>query len=499
MSDARPAVFLVLAAGEGTRMKSATPKVLHPLCGRSMLGHVLGTAAELDPQHLLVVVGHARELVSAEVTQLAPAARSVVQEPQNGTGHAVRIALDTVSAAAGSVVVVPGDAPLLTSDTLTELLARHTAQGNTATLLTAVVPNATGYGRVLRDDAAAVTAVVEHRDATAEQRSVREIATSVYAFDAALLRAALRRLRTDNAQGEEYLTDVIGLLADDGHRIGAVVAADWRETAGVNDRAQLAAATAALRDRLLHRAMLAGVSITDPSTTWLDVDVVVEPDATIHQNTQLHGRTVIHTGAVVGPNTTLTDTEVGEGATVLASTALGALIGPAATVGPYTYLRPGTRLGVGAKAGAYVEMKAADIGPGAKVPHLSYVGDAAVGARTNVGAATVFVNYDGQHKHRTVVGADVRIGSDTMLVAPVTIGDGAYTAAGSVITDDVPPGAIGVGRARQRNIDGWVGRRRPGTPAAAAAERAGTSDAPTPEASTSDAHSDGTDQGAAAP
>jgi bifunctional UDP-N-acetylglucosamine pyrophosphorylase/glucosamine-1-phosphate N-acetyltransferase len=502
VSDARPAAFLVLAAGEGTRMKSATPKVLHPLCGRSMLGHVLGTAAALDPQQLVVVVGHARELVSAEITRLAATALPVVQEPQNGTGHAVRIALETVPAAVGSVVVVPGDAPLLTTETVAELLARHAAEANAATLLSAVVPDATGYGRVLRDDTGAVTAVVEHRDATADQRTGREIATSVYAFDAALLRAALSRLRTDNAQGEEYLTDVIGLLHADGHRIGAVVAADWRETAGVNDRAQLASAHAALRDRLVHRAMLAGVSVTDPATTWLGVDVVLEPDATIHQNTQLHGRTVIHAGAVVGPNTTLTDTEVGAGATVLASTAVGALIGPAATVGPYTYLRPGTRLGAGAKAGAYVEMKAADIGPGAKVPHLSYVGDAAVGARSNIGAATVFVNYDGQHKHRTVVGDDVRIGSDTMLVAPVTVGDGAYTAAGSVITDDVPPGAIGVGRARQRNIVGWVTRRRPGTPAAAAAERAESTDGPTngapgSTAPASDASSDGTDQGAA--
>ena len=487
MNDARPAAVTILAAGEGTRMRSKTPKVLHGLGGRSMLGHALDAARGVDPAYLLVVVGHAHDLVSAEVCRHDPAARPVVQQPQNGTGHAVRLALEEVPDLAGTVIVIPGDAPLLTADTLRTLVEQHQTAGNAATLLTASRPDATGYGRVLRDEAGAVLAVVEDRDATPQQRLVREVATSVYAFEADLLRAALGQLSTDNSQGEEYLTDVIGLLVAAGRGVGAVVAADWTETTGVNDRVQLAAARAALRDRLLRDWMLAGVTVTDPATTWLGVDVVLEPDVTVHQNTQLHGHTVIRSGAVVGPNTTLTDTEVGADATVLATTATGATIGPAATVGPYTYLRPGTRLGRGAKAGAYVEMKAADIGDGAKVPHLSYVGDAAVGARSNVGAATVFVNYDGARKHRTVVGEDVRIGSDTMLVAPVTVGDGAYTAAGSVITDDVPPGAMGVGRARQRNIAGWVGRRRPGSAAAAAAERAAQADAP--------ARTDGTDEG----
>jgi bifunctional UDP-N-acetylglucosamine pyrophosphorylase/glucosamine-1-phosphate N-acetyltransferase len=487
VNDARPAAVTILAAGEGTRMRSKTPKVLHGLGGRSMLGHALDAARGVDPAYLLVVVGHAHDLVSAEVCRHDPAARPVVQQPQNGTGHAVRLALEEVPDLAGTVIVIPGDAPLLTADTLRTLVEQHQTAGNAATLLTASRPDATGYGRVLRDEAGAVLAVVEDRDATPQQRLVREVATSVYAFEADRLRAALGQLSTDNAQGEEYLTDVIGLLVAAGRGVGAVVAADWTETTGVNDRVQLAAARAALRDRLLRGWMLAGVTVTDPATTWLGVDVVLEPDVTVHQNTQLHGHTVIRSGAVVGPNTTLTDTEVGADATVLATTATGATIGPAATVGPYTYLRPGTRLGRGAKAGAYVEMKAADIGDGAKVPHLSYVGDAAVGARSNVGAATVFVNYDGARKHRTVVGEDARIGSDTMLVAPVTVGDGAYTAAGSVITDDVPPGAMGVGRARQRNIDGWVGRRRPGSAAAAAAERAAQADAP--------ARTDGTDEG----
>lgn len=473
MSDPRPGAVVVLAAGEGTRMKSVTPKVLHRICGRPLLGHVLGACAALDAEQTVVVVGHARDEVTALLHEQHPDAAPVVQDRQNGTGHAVRFALDSLPDVTGPVVVVPGDAPLLTADTLGRLVAAYQAGSAAATLLTAVVPDPAGYGRVLRDPASgAVTAIVEERDATPEQRAVHEVGTSVYAFDAHALRDAVGRLRSDNAQGEEYLTDVVEILVGDGQPVTALPAEDWRETCGVNDRAQLAAAAAGLRDRLLRRWLLAGVTVTDPATTWIDVDVVLEPDVTLHPNTQLHGRTVVRRDAVVGPNATLIDTEVGEGAVVVASTCTAATIGPQASVGPYTHLRPGSRLGRKAKAGAFVEMKAAELGAEAKAPHLSYVGDAEVGPRSNVGAATVFVNYDGQRKHRTVVGADVRIGSDTMLVAPVTLGDGAYTAAGSVITEDVPPGAMGIGRARQRTIEGWVERRRPGTPAAAAAARA---------------------------
>ena len=274
------------------------------------------------------------------------------------------------------------------------------------------------------------------------------------------LREALTRLGTDNAQGEEYLTDVVALHRAAGLTVAAHVTAQPAEAMGVNDRVQLAEAARVLRERINHTHMLAGVAILDPATTWIDADVVIEPDVTVLPNTQLKGTTVVRRGAVVGPDTTLTSTEVDEGAQVRRTTAEGAFIGAGATVGPYTYLRPGTRLGAGSKAGAYVEIKASDIGAGSKVPHLSYVGDATIGERTNIGAATVVVNYDGRDKHKTVIGDDVRIGSDSMLVAPVTIGDGAYTAAGSVITEDVPPGALGVGRARQRNIDGWVARKR---------------------------------------
>jgi len=472
VTDIRPAVAVVLAAGQGTRMKSSTAKVLHGLCGRPMVGHVLAALGEVAPQQTLVVVGHGRDQVVPALAEQAPGVVPVVQEPQNGTGHAVRLALEEAAAAEGAVIVVPGDAPLLTGDTLQRLLARHLEALAAATLLTATIPDPTGYGRIVRDPDGHVVGIVEEKDADERVRQIDEVATSVYVFDAAKLRANLGRLTTDNAQGEEYLTDVVGLLVADGDVVASVTAADYRETLGVNDRVQLATARRLMRDRIVEHWMREGVTITDPQTTWMGVGVRLEPDVTLHQNTQLHGTTTIRRGAVVGPDCTLRNTLVGEGATVVKSHCEGAEIGPGATVGPYSYLRPGTQLGARAKAGAYVEMKAARVGDDSKVPHLSYVGDAVIGERTNIGAATVFVNYDGVEKHLTTVGDDVRVGSDTMLVAPVTVHDGAYTAAGSVITDDVPPGAIGVARERQRNIEGWVERRRAGSKSAEAARRA---------------------------
>ncbi len=471
MTDARPAAVVVLAAGEGTRMRSSTPKVLHAMLGRTLLGHVLAATAQTESERTLVVVGSGRDAVAAHVATLDPGASAVVQEDQRGTGHAVRTALDTSPDATGTILVVPGDAPLLTGPTLHSLLAVHELRGAAATLLTAQLPDPTGYGRVVRDGGA-VRAVVEHQDADPAMLEVAEVATSVYAFDASLLRDALSRLTTDNAQEEEYLTDVVGILSHDGHAVSAHLVEEWRETVGVNDRAQLSAASHLLRDRILRKAMLEGVTVVDATTTWVDVDVRVDSDVTLLPGTRLHGSTYVERGAVVGPDTTLTDTRVGAGAQVRSSTCEGAEIGAGATVGPYTFLRHGTRLGKGARAGGFVEMKEAVVGDDAKVPHLAYVGDAEIGPRSNIGAATVFVNYDGQRKHRTTVGADARIGSDTMLVAPVEVGDGAYTAAGSVITDDVPAGAMAVARARQRTIEGWVERRRPGTAAAEAARRA---------------------------
>ncbi len=473
MTDTRPAAVVVLAAGQGTRMKSELAKVLHAMCGRTMLGHVLAAVQPLDPAMTLVVVGHGRDQVVSQLAEIAPDARPVEQAEQHGTGHAVRLALESSpELTEGSVLVLPGDAPLLTADTLGLLHDRHRESSAAATLLTAELPDPTGYGRVVRDGEGRVTAIVEERDADEPTRALREVGTSVYVFDVARLRDALARITRDNSQGEEYLTDVIGLLVADGAVVASVTAADHRETVGVNDRVQLAEARRLMRDRIVRHWMLAGVTITDPQTTWMGVNVRLEPDCVIHQNTQLHGRTTVASFAVVGPDTALTNCSVGEGASVVRSQCQGAEIGAGATVGPYSYLRKGTRLGRGAKAGAFVEIKNAQVGDDSKVPHLSYVGDASIGERSNIGAATVFVNYDGEEKHGTVIGDDVRIGSDTMIVAPRTIGDGAYTAAGSVITEDVPPGAMGVGRARQRNVEGWTERRRPGTGSAEAARRA---------------------------
>jgi len=471
-ASVRPGAVVILAAGEGTRMRSNTPKVLHPLCGRTLLGHVIAAARALEPEHLVVVVGHARDAVVAHLTEIAPEAVTAHQTELLGTGNAVRRALEVVPDVVGTVVVLNGDVPLLTAETLTELVDTHHAAGNAATVLSAAVPDPTGLGRIVRDAGGGLAAIVEQRDATPDQRAIAEINSGMFAFDGALLRTALKRLTTDNAQGQEYLTDVVALLRGEGHPVDALPAPDYRETLGCNDRVELSRLRALLRDRLLERWMRAGTTVVDPATVWLDVDVQLGRDAVIHPNVQLHGATVIGDGAEVGPDSTLTDTVVGEMATVVRAQCDRAEIGPEATVGPFAFLRPGTVLGRKAKIGAYVEVKNSDIGEASKVPHLSYVGDATIGEHSNIGAASVFVNYDGVEKHRSTIGSHVRTGSDNMFVAPVTVGDGAYTAAGSVITEDVSPGALGVARSRQRNIEGWVERRRAGTPAAEAAARA---------------------------
>lgn len=455
-------------------MKSATPKVLHEICGRSLIGHVLEAAYALSPERLVTVVGFAREQVIAHLGTIAPDVRTAYQSEQKGTGHAVRIGLDELGGAVdGTVIVVCGDTPLLTGATLRKLAETHTGDGNAVTVLTAEVPDATGYGRIVRDgESGAVTGIVEHKDATETQRAIREINSGVFAFDGQLLAKALGKVRTDNSQGEEYLTDVLGILREAGHRVGAAVTGDHEEIAGINNRVQLAEARRTLNDRLLTEAMLAGVTVVDPASTWIDATVTYEQDALVHPGTQLHGATHLGEGAEVGPNTRLTNTRVGAGARVDNTVAYDSEVGEQASVGPFAYLRPGTRLGLKAKAGTYVEMKNASIGEGSKVPHLSYVGDATIGDFTNIGAASVFVNYDGEAKHHTTVGSHCKTGSDNMFVAPVTVGDGAYTAAGSVITKDVPAGSLAVARGQQRNIEGWVARKRPGSAAARAAEAA---------------------------
>ena len=466
------AAVVVLAAGQGTRMRSSTPKVLHTLGGRSLLGHVLAAAEPLGAGSTVVVVGAGREAVEQHLAEIAPSAVPVVQHEQNGSGHAAAVALDAVPDIDGPVLLVNGDAPLLRAATVAALVDAHRAAGNVLTVLTAEVDDPTGLGRIVRDDDGSVRAIVEERDATDPQRAIREINAGVYVGDAAALRRSLAALDADNDQGEQYVTDVLGLLVAEGAPVGGVRAEDAEDVLGCNDQRELAARRRTLNDRVLDDLMRAGVAVVDPQTTWVDVTATVAADAVLQPGTHLQGRTTVDAGAVVGPDTTLVDCTVGPGASVVRSHCLGAEIGPDATVGPFSYLRPGTRLARGAKVGAFVETKNVEVGEDSKVPHLSYVGDATIGQGSNIGAATVFVNYDGVAKHHTTVGDHVRIGSDTMLVAPVTVGDGAYTAAGSVITSDVPPGAMAVSRAPQRNVAGWVRRRRPGTPAAEAAAAA---------------------------
>jgi bifunctional UDP-N-acetylglucosamine pyrophosphorylase/glucosamine-1-phosphate N-acetyltransferase len=461
---------VVLAAGEGTRMKSTTPKVLHEISGRTLLGHVLHAVSGLKGKNLCIVVGAGRERVEAHVAQIAPHATTVFQEHRGGTGHATQLALAGTSSQ-GTVLVLAGDTPMLTGASLEALLDVHHKGNFAASVMTAEHPDPTGYGRIVRSEDGSLLRIVEERDASDEEKAIYEVNSGVYAFDGVKLAAAIGKLKNDNSQGELYLTDVLEILRNDGGSIAAVLIEDFIEILGVNDRAQLAESAALLRDLINDNLMKAGVTIVDPISTWVDSTATVESDVTLLPGTWIAGSTKVASGAVIGPRSTLLNCTVASGAQVIESHCTGAVIGANASVGPFTYLRPGTQLGASSKAGAFVEMKNAVVGDGSKVPHLSYVGDATIGEGSNIGAATIFVNYDGVEKHHTVVGDHVRIGSDSMLVAPITIGDGAYTAAGSVITEDVPPGAIGVARAKQRNVLGWVLRKRSGTQSADAASR----------------------------
>ncbi|GAA1669178.1 bifunctional UDP-N-acetylglucosamine diphosphorylase/glucosamine-1-phosphate N-acetyltransferase GlmU [Kribbella sp. NPDC056951] len=473
MTSHRPAAVVIMAAGLGTRMKSSTPKVLHEIGGRSLVGHAVVTARALAPEHLVVVVGNGRELVEAHLTALDPDVKTAVQEQQLGTGDAVRSGLTAVPAAfEGSVIVTSGDVPLLQAETLHELVAEHDKQGNAVTVLTARVADPTGYGRIVPGADGTVAAIVEHKDATAEQRQIDEINAGIYVFDAATLRDGLSRLTTDNAQGELYLTDVLSIARTDGKRVGAYVTEDAMQTEGVNDRVQLATLRAELNRRTLDKLMRGGVTIVDPNTTWVDSTVELAQDVTLLPNTQLHGATTAGSGTTIGPDTTLTDVQIGANATIIRAHGSSSVLGDGASVGPFAYLRPGTKVGVKGKIGTFVETKNTSIGDGAKVPHLTYAGDATIGEGANIGAGTIFANYDGQKKYPTFIGKHSFIGSNSVIVAPRTVADGAYLAAGTALTEDVGPGEIAVARGRQRNIKGWVARKRAGTKTAQAAAEA---------------------------
>ncbi|WP_301472274.1 bifunctional UDP-N-acetylglucosamine diphosphorylase/glucosamine-1-phosphate N-acetyltransferase GlmU [Brachybacterium sp.] len=473
MESPAPAAVIVLAAGAGTRMKSRKPKVLHEIGGRSLLVHAVTAAEGTSPSELVVVLRHERDRVAEHLAEHASEVTVADQDEMPGTGRAVQCGLEQVAASEGTVLVTYGDVPLLDPATLRELVGAHESAGAAATVLTARVPDPAGYGRILRsEDGSEVLGIVEHKDATEAERGIDEINSGIYAFDLAVLRDALGRIGTDNVQGEMYLTDVLSIARRDGRSVHAVVTDDVMMVEGVNDRVQLAQLGAEMNRRILERHMRAGVTIVDPATTWIDADVSIAQDAVIQPGVQLHGATDIGEDALIGPDTTLADTEVGAGAEVVRSHAVLAVIGAEANVGPFSYLRAGTDLGKAGKIGGFVETKNAKIGRGAKVPHLSYVGDAEIGEGTNIGAGTIVANYDGVTKNRTTVGKQVRVGAQNVLVAPVAIGDGAATGAGTTVRKDVGPGALGVNAVSQRNMEGWTMRRRAGTAAEDAARAA---------------------------
>ena len=445
---------IVLAAGRGTRMNSDTAKVLHRAADRSLISWVLDAIGNVT--NVTVVVGHQADDVSATLPSHVSA---VLQEPQLGTGHAVEVGIAELALASGDVVlVVPGDMPLIAAATIHELLEAHTRSGAAATVLTATVDDPSGYGRIVRGPDG-VQAIVEHRDAEPAELAITEINTSVYAFNGVRLVAALPRIGTENQQGERYLTDVIGVLVGDGERVEAV-AVPAAEASGVNSHVELALAAKALRARITATWMEAGVSMHDPDRVYVGGRVTIAPGVDLYPDVHLEGSTSVGPDSVIGPGVFAVDTVVGERTRISYSVLTNVMVGDDTVVGPYAHLRPGTVMGDASKAGSFVEVKASTVGAGSKLPHLAYVGDATIGEGTNIGAGTVTVNYDGHSKHQTVIGDRVRIGSDTMLVAPIEIGDDAYTGAGSVITKDVPRGALAVERSSQRQIPGYAARRQ---------------------------------------
>jgi bifunctional UDP-N-acetylglucosamine pyrophosphorylase / glucosamine-1-phosphate N-acetyltransferase len=446
-----------MAAGEGTRMRSSTPKMLHPVCGRPMVAWPILAAREAGAGRVAAIVSPGRDLDAG-----LPEGVETVEQPQpDGTGGAIRAALPLIEESE-TVLVLSGDVPLISTETISALLEVHEASEAAATMLTIELEDPDSYGRVVRDDEGWVERVAEAKaagDAEGWELEIREINAGTYVFDAAALAAALRSLSNDNAQAEYYLPDVFPALREAGHRVAAHVADDVAVTMGVNNRIDLAAVEAETRRRLLEAHMLAGATIVDPASTWVDAGIEIAADARIEPGTTLRGETSIGEGAVVGPLSTLIDCSIGAGSKVLHSYLVECEVRAGCSVGPFAYLRPGALLEDGAKAGTFVEIKNSHVGEGTKVPHLSYVGDTEIGRNTNLGAGTITANYDGFRKNRTVIGEDVRIGVDTMLIAPVEVGDSAYTGAGAVIKDDVPEGALAVSENAQRNIDGYAARK----------------------------------------
>jgi len=472
MSEQHLAV-VVLAAGEGTRMRSTTPKVMHEIAGLPMLGHALATATALGAQYVIPVIRHEKEKIEPYIHAFYPTVHISHQDAVPGTGRAVECALNVLpDGFSGAVVVTSGDVPLLDVQTIESMLDIHLTSGAGATLLTAVFSDPSGYGRIVRSDSGSFTSIVEHRDATEEELEINEVNAGVYVFDYLELKKALSAIGTHNAAGEKYLTDAAVEILKSGREVQALQVSDNWLVAGVNNRVQLQQVSAELNRRICEAWMLAGVTITDPQTTFIDITATLGEDVTLLPGTHLKGITRIGRGSTVGPEVTMLDTQVGENVSIIKSHIVGAVIDDEATVGPFSYLRAGTHLGAGGKIGTFVETKNAVIGAGSKIPHLSYVGDATIGVESNIGAGTIFANYDGVDKHHTVIGSHVRSGSHNVFVAPVTLGDGSYTAAGTVVRKDVAPGDLGMNVAPQRNLADWVLDKRATTKAAEAAKKA---------------------------
>lgn len=447
---------LILAAGQGTRIKSDLPKVLHKVCGKEMVNHVIDNMRKANIEDIDVIIGKGADLVKKET-----GSRSVsysLQEEQLGTGHAVKCAGDFLKGKKGTIIIFPGDAPLTKEATIRELIEFHETNNNSATLLTALVEDPTGYGRVIRDTNGDVLKIVEHKDCNEEELKVNEMNAAMYCFDIEALVNSLDKISNNNKQGEYYLTDAIGILKEEGKKVGAVVT-EYEDTIGVNSRAQLAEAEEILRTRINGVHLVNGVTLIDPKSTYIGADVVIGKDTILYPNTILEGNTKIGERCTILQNSRISNSVIENGATIEASVVLDSKVGENTSVGPFAYIRPESSIGNNVKIGDFVEVKKSTIGDETKVAHLTYIGDAEVGSGCNFGCGTVVVNYDGKEKNKTIIGNHSFIGCNTNLVSPVKVGDNTYIAAGSTITNEVAEGDLAVARAKQRNIKGWVEKK----------------------------------------